>query len=194
MAKKLKPVHPGEILLKDFLEPMNLSQYRVAKALNVPPRRINEIVLGKRSITADTALRLARYFGTSDRFWLNLQDAYDLDVERDRLGPRLQKEVQVLRRAGCSARERKAISSAVSQVFRQQTIFPLPIFHLYSRRVVRNLKYCQPPHGKNYSCLLRQERRSRPDPDGPHSTPPDSTQHLQGLSRKSAILSTSRRR
>ena len=100
MAKKLKPVHPGEILLKDFLEPMGLSQYRVAKALNVPPRRINEIVLGKRSITADTALRLARYFGTSDRFWLNLQDAYDLDVERDRLGPRLQKEVEVLRRAG----------------------------------------------------------------------------------------------
>jgi addiction module HigA family antidote len=100
MARKLKPVHPGEILLKDFLEPMGLSQYRVAKALNVPPRRINEIVLGKRSITADTALRLARYFGTSDRFWLNLQDAYDLDVERDRLGPRLQKEVEVLRRAG----------------------------------------------------------------------------------------------
>jgi len=100
MARKLKPVHPGEILLKDFLEPLGLSQYRVAKALNVPPRRINEIVLGKRAITADTALRLARYFGTSDRFWLNLQDAYDLDVERDRLGGRLQKEVEVLRRTG----------------------------------------------------------------------------------------------
>src|SRR5262245_11205127 len=100
MGRKLKPVHPGEVLLKDFLEPLGLSQYRVAKALNVPPRRINEIVLGKRAITADTALRLARYFGTSDRFWLNLQDAYDLDVERDRLGPRLQKEVEVLRRAG----------------------------------------------------------------------------------------------
>jgi addiction module HigA family antidote len=100
MARKLKPVHPGEILLKDFLEPLGLSQYRVAKALNVPPRRINEIVLGKRAITADTALRLARYFGTSDRFWLNLQDAYDLDVERDRLGGRLQKEVEVLRRIG----------------------------------------------------------------------------------------------
>ena len=100
MARKLKPVHPGEILLKDFLEPLGLSQYRVAKALNVPPRRINEIVLGKRAVTADTALRLARYFGTSDRFWLNLQDAYDLDVERDRLGSRLQKEVEILRRAG----------------------------------------------------------------------------------------------
>ena len=100
MARRLKPVHPGEILLKDFLEPLGLSQYRVAKALNVPPRRINEIVLGKRAITADTALRLARYFGTSDRFWLNLQDAYDLDVERDRLGGRLQKEVEVLRRTG----------------------------------------------------------------------------------------------
>ena len=100
MARKLKPVHPGEVLLKDFLEPLGLSQYRVAKALNVPPRRINEIVLGKRAITADTALRLARYFGTSDRFWLNLQDAYDLDVERDRLGGRLQKEVEVLRRTG----------------------------------------------------------------------------------------------
>ena len=99
MAKKLAPVHPGEILLRDFLEPFGLSQYRLAKALSVPPRRINEIVLGKRAITADTALRLARFFGTSDRFWLNLQDAYDLDVERDRLGSRLQREVEVLRRA-----------------------------------------------------------------------------------------------
>ena len=99
MAKKLAPVHPGEILLKDFLEPLGLSQYRLAKALSVPPRRINEIVLGKRAITADTALRLARFFGTSDRFWLNLQDAYALDVERDRLGSRLQREVEVLRRA-----------------------------------------------------------------------------------------------
>ena len=100
MAKKLAPVHPGEVLLKDFLEPLSLSQYRLAKALSVPPRRINEIVLGKRSITADTALRLARFFGTSERFWLNLQDAYDLDVERDRLGARLQREVEVFRRAG----------------------------------------------------------------------------------------------
>lgn len=100
MAKKLAPVHPGEVLLEDFLKPAGLSQYRVAKGLSVPPRRINEIVLGKRAISADTALRLARFFGTSDRFWLNLQAAYDLDVERDRLAGRLIREVQVLRKAG----------------------------------------------------------------------------------------------
>ncbi len=99
MAKKLPPVHPGEILLEDFLKPLGVSQYRLAKSLSVPPRRINEIVLGKRAVTADTALRLARFFGTSDRFWLNLQAAYDLDVERDRLAGRLTKEVAVLRRA-----------------------------------------------------------------------------------------------
>jgi addiction module HigA family antidote len=99
MAKKLPPVHPGEILLEDFLRPLGLSQYRLAKSLSVPPRRINEIVLAKRAVTADTALRLARFFGTSDRFWLNLQAAYDLDVERDRLAGRLAKEVQILRRA-----------------------------------------------------------------------------------------------
>lgn len=99
MAKKLPPVHPGEILLEDFLKPLGVSQYRLAKSLSVPPRRINEIVLGKRAVTADTALRLARFFGTSDRFWLNLQAAYDLDIERDRLAGRLAKEVEVLRRA-----------------------------------------------------------------------------------------------
>lgn len=89
----LPPVHPGEVLLEEFLEPMGLSQYRVAKDISVPPRRINEIVHGKRAVTADTALRLARYFGTSDRFWLNLQTSYDLDVQRDRLGDRLEEEV-----------------------------------------------------------------------------------------------------
>ena len=99
MAKKLAPVHPGEVLLEDFLKPLGLSQYRLAKGLSVPPRRINEIVLAKRAVTADTALRLARFFGTSDRFWLNLQAAYDLDTERDRLGRRLETEVEVLRRA-----------------------------------------------------------------------------------------------
>ena len=99
MTKKLAPVHPGEILLEDFLQPLGLSQYRLAKGLSVPPRRINEIVLGKRSVSADTALRLARFFGTSDRFWLNLQTAYDLDVERDRLAGRLTKEVEVLQKA-----------------------------------------------------------------------------------------------
>jgi addiction module HigA family antidote len=97
--KRLPPVHPGEILLEEFLIPLGLTQYRLAKNLSVPPRRINEIVHGTRAITADTALRLARFFGTSDRFWLNLQTAYDLDVERDRLGPRLTREVSVRRKA-----------------------------------------------------------------------------------------------
>lgn len=97
--RKLAPVHPGEILLEEFLMPLGISQYRIAKDTSVPPRRINEIVLCKRAITADTALRLARYFGTSDRFWLNLQSRYDLEVEKDRLGERLAKEVIVLAKA-----------------------------------------------------------------------------------------------
>ena len=89
----LAPVHPGEVLLEEFLEKMQISQYRLAKDISVPPRRINEIVHGKRAVTADTALRLSRYFGTSARFWLNLQASYDLDVQRDRLGERLEAEV-----------------------------------------------------------------------------------------------------
>ena len=97
--KRLPPVHPGEILLEEFLVPLGLTQYRLAKSLSVPPRRINEIVHGTRAITADTALRLARFFGTSERFWLNLQTAYDLDVERDRLGARLEREVAVRKKA-----------------------------------------------------------------------------------------------
>jgi len=97
MAKKLEPTHPGEILLEEFLNPLKLSQYRLAKEISVPPRRINEIVHGKRSISADTALRLSRFFGTTDRFWLNLQAGYDLEVERDRLGKRLDREVGVFR-------------------------------------------------------------------------------------------------
>jgi addiction module HigA family antidote len=97
-ATKLAPIHPGEILLEEFLEPLEISQYRLAKDISVPPRRINEIVHGLRAITADTALRLARYFGTAERFWLNLQIRYDLEVEKDRLGSRLEEEV--LRRAG----------------------------------------------------------------------------------------------
>lgn len=92
--KKLQPVHPGEILLKEFLEPMEISQYRLAKDIHVAPRRINEIVLGKRSISADTALRLARYFGTTAELWLNLQNAFDLDVARDAVGDVLEKEIQ----------------------------------------------------------------------------------------------------
>lgn len=91
--KKHPPIHPGEILDQEFLRPLELSQYRLAKSISVPPRRINEIVKGQRGITANTALRLARYFSTSDRFWLNLQSHYDLEVERDRLGKNLNKEV-----------------------------------------------------------------------------------------------------
>lgn len=90
---KLPPVHPGEVLLEEFLKPLDISQYRLAKSMSVPPRRVNEIVLGKRSVSADTALRLGRYFGTSEQFWLNLQSEYDLDVEKDRLGLRLESEV-----------------------------------------------------------------------------------------------------
>ena len=84
---------PGEVLLEEFLDPMGISQYRLARDLSVPPPRINEIVHGTRGISADTALWLARYFGTAERFWLDLQTQYDLDVERDRLGARLEREV-----------------------------------------------------------------------------------------------------
>ncbi len=101
MARKiLQPIHPGEILLEEFLEPLGLSQYRLAKGISVPPRRINEIVHGKRAVTADTALRLARFFGTSDRFWLNLQTRFDLERERDKLGELLETQVEVLARTG----------------------------------------------------------------------------------------------
>jgi len=93
------PVHPGEILNEEFLQPLGVSQYRIAKDISVPARRINEIVHGLRGISADTALRLARYFGTSEEFWMNLQARYDLEVEKDRLRGRLEKEVAVLKRA-----------------------------------------------------------------------------------------------
>lgn len=85
----MPPVHPGEILLAEFLEPLGLSQYQLARSIAVPARRINEIVHGERRISADTALRLSRFFGTSERFWMNLQARYDLEVEKDRLGPLL---------------------------------------------------------------------------------------------------------
>ena len=98
-ARKLSPIHPGEVLAADFLEPLGLSQYRLARDISVPPRRINEIVHGTRAISADSALRLARYFGTTERFWLNLQARYDLERERDHLGARLAKEVRVLAHA-----------------------------------------------------------------------------------------------
>ena len=92
----LTPIHPGEILLEEFLQPMEISQYRLAKDISVPPRRINEIVHGKRGISANTALRLSRYFGLSERFWMNLQSRYDLETEKDKLGERIEQEVLVL--------------------------------------------------------------------------------------------------
>jgi len=95
--KKFPPIHPGEILIEEFLKPMGLSQYRLAKDISVPPRRINEIVHGKRSISADTALRLGRFFGIPPQFWLNLQTRFDLEVTEDLLAERLEKEVQVLK-------------------------------------------------------------------------------------------------
>jgi addiction module HigA family antidote len=98
-TRKLTPIHPGEVLLADFLEPLGLSQYRLAQDISVPPRRINEIVHGKRAVSADTALRLARYFGTTERFWLNLQARFDLETQRDALGSRLEREVVILSRA-----------------------------------------------------------------------------------------------
>jgi len=94
--KTMQPIHPGEVLMKEFLEPMGITQYRLAKDISVPARRINEIVHGKRGITADTALRLSKYFGTSERFWMNLQTRYDMELQKDVLGDRLEKEVTAL--------------------------------------------------------------------------------------------------
>ena len=96
---ELPPIHPGELLMKDFLKPLGLSQYRVAADLGVPPRRVNEIIHGKRGITADTALRLATYFGMSEQFWMNLQTHYDLELQKDRLRGRRETEVRVLQPA-----------------------------------------------------------------------------------------------
>lgn len=97
-VKTMEMIHPGEILLEEFLKPLHITQYRLAKDINVSARRINEIVHGKRSVTADTALRLSRYFGLSERFWLNLQSRYDLEVEKDKLEGRIEKEVKILER------------------------------------------------------------------------------------------------
>ncbi len=99
-AKKLPPIHPGEILLEEYLIPMGISQYRLAKEISVPARRINEIVHGKRSITADTALRLARFFKSTELFWVNLQTRYDMEVEKDKLADRLDQEVSVYSGSG----------------------------------------------------------------------------------------------
>jgi len=98
--KLLLPIHPGEILLEEFLLPLGVSQYRLAKDICVPARRINEIVHGKRAISADTALRLSRYFGMSDRFWINLQSRYDIEMEKDLLAGRLDREVRPRAAAG----------------------------------------------------------------------------------------------
>ncbi len=95
-SAKLPPVHPGEVLLEEFMNPLAITQYRLSKDSGVHPRRINQIVHGNRAVTADTALRLSRYFGNSERFWMNLQCRYDLEVEKDRLGDRLIQEVRVL--------------------------------------------------------------------------------------------------
>ncbi|HPG41702.1 MAG TPA: HigA family addiction module antitoxin [bacterium] len=95
MKTKIPPIHPGEILKEEFLDPMALSQYRLAKDINVPPRRINEIVHGKRAITADTALRLGRLFGMSPQFWINLQTHYDLEIAMDKIGEQLEQDVKV---------------------------------------------------------------------------------------------------
>ena len=94
MRKKIRPIHPGEILLEEFLKPMAISQYRLARSINVPPRRINEIVLGKRAVTAETALRLSLFFGLSERYWLNLQSWYDLELQKERLGRRLRNQIK----------------------------------------------------------------------------------------------------
>lgn len=100
MAKKLPNIHPGEVLLEEFLEPMGISQNRLARAIGVPPRRVNEIVLGKRSITPDTALRLSRFFGTSSRFWLGLQMDYDLEETERSEAARIKREVRPLEQVG----------------------------------------------------------------------------------------------
>lgn len=97
--RKLKPVSPGEVLLKEFLNPLEISQYRLAKDINVPARRINEIVLGKRAISADTALRLSKYFGNSAIFWLNLQARYDLEIQKETIASELKKQVKTFKRA-----------------------------------------------------------------------------------------------
>ncbi|MGH2425117.1 MAG: HigA family addiction module antitoxin [bacterium] len=125
-GSKLSPVHPGEVLLEEFLTPFGVSQYRISKDIQVPPRRINEIVHGHRSITADTALRLARYFGNSAAFWMNLQARYDLEVHKDKLGRRIDREIPKLvvsaMEAGIAAREagRLVPHDRVAQRFRRK--------------------------------------------------------------------------
>lgn len=108
MVRLLDPIHPGEVLAEEFLGPLGVTQYRLAKDTSVPARRINEIVKGERSVSADTALRFAKYFGTSELFWLNLQARYDLEVQKSRLGKRLDAEVHALRRQASSRRSERS--------------------------------------------------------------------------------------
>src|SRR4028118_391275 len=120
MARSLPPVHPGEVLAEEFLSPLGVTQYRLAKDISVPARRINEIVKGERSISADTALRFAKYFGTSDLFWLNLQARYDLEVQRVHLGHRLDTEVHTfprpdVSRAGAASSKRRTSAARATQ-------------------------------------------------------------------------------
>ena len=127
MPRFLPPVHPGEILAEDFLGPLGLTQYRLAKDTSVPARRINEIVKGERAISADTALRFAKYFGTSELFWLNLQARYDLEIQRDRLGKRLDTEVHVFEQSGTSrssltSMNRRAIAARGGRTVRSALI------------------------------------------------------------------------
>jgi len=128
-ASKLPPVHPGEILQEEFLKPMGISQYRLAKDTRVPARRVNEIVHGTRAITADTALRLARYFGTSPAFWMNLQTRYDLEVHKDRLGARIEREIPGLDPARAQSGARDAMDARIA-AWRRKDLLP-------HRRVVR---------------------------------------------------------
>lgn len=118
MSPSLAPVHPGEVLQEEFMSPLGITQYRLAKETNVPPRRINEIVQGQRAITADTALRLGKFFGTSEMFWLNLQARYDLDVQRQKLGSTLS-AVRPLAQVGRSvphpSRAARAVITAAKQ-------------------------------------------------------------------------------
>lgn len=111
MARLLVPIHPGEVLAEEFLGPLGVTQYRLAKDTSVPARRINEIVKGERSISADTALRFAKYFGTSNLFWLNLQARYDLEIQKDRLGKRLDAEVHAFRLPARSKPDRSSVVS-----------------------------------------------------------------------------------
>lgn len=108
---KLAPIHPGEVLFEEFMKPLGISQYRLSKDIGVPARRINQIVHGHRAVTADTALRLSRYFGMPERFWLNLQARHDLERQKDRLGERLVKEVRVLAPPPSSIRQGKPVTS-----------------------------------------------------------------------------------